>query len=199
MFDYCIFSASCMDPVCDRSCPTFVQTTFLLDQNEIELQNKCFRSGYEAVNKALRIIDKAEKNRLVIIEAANTVNAADLYTYCGICKHWKNSRCHTVVYNLRLSKYFKLEKDKYDNKARPQDPRKDPEYMSIWAEKAKLLVISAFDYVDFTTRNCEFFLNLIQERNKEGFATIIVCPVGRKITGYPSELLGKLQDLLKEK
>jgi len=198
MFDYCIYSSGCTEGICDKSCPAYVQTTFLLDQNSIDINNKCFRAGRAAVNKALKIIDNAEKKRLVIVEAANTVEIADLYTYVGICKHWKNSRCHTVVYNLKLSKYFKYEKDRRENKSVSEDVKKDPEYMNIWAENAKLLIISAFDYITFSDRNCEFLLNLIQERDKEGLGTIIVCPSGRKILGYGSQIFSKLNTFLND-
>lgn len=174
----CIFAAHCTRHRCDRSCPDLAQTSYLLNMNGIKFGCKhVFMAGQNAINKALRLIDKAEHDRIIAVEKKNTNEAADLYTYIGICKHWKGSQLRMVVYNLKLSKFFEAEKNSWDNKKSSSDkPTEDPEYMKIWAEKAKLLIISHFDYVNFKDYNVEFLLNLLQKRDEEGLATILVCP-----------------------
>lgn len=192
----CIFAAHCTRGNCDSSCPDLAQTSYLLDMNEIKFGCKhVFMAGQEAINKALRVIDKAENDHIVVVNKANTREAADLYTYIGICKHWKGSRLKMVVYNLKLSKFFDAEKNSWDNKKSISDnPTEDPDYMKIWADKAKLLVISNFDYVNFKDYNVQFLLNLLQKRDIEGLATIIVSPTTSLIGN--GDLFDKLPGIL---
>ena len=169
----CIFSGHCCKTMCDKSCPTLAETTYLLERNNIEISNKVFRANSNTLNKFYNIIEKSEgKTKTVIVENNSSVYVSDLLTYCGICKYWKGSRLHCTVYSLRYSQYIDMLKDSWG----AHSESSELEYMKIWSHSSKLLVISNIDYVNFGDFECRTLLTLLQEREREGLTTIIVSP-----------------------
>ena len=166
----CIYSGHCTQTMCDKSCPTLAETTYLLERNNIAMSNSVF-NRLSDVDVYSNILTRSE-GKLSTIQSDNTVRAADMLTYCGICQRWRGSRLHCTVYNLKLSQYLESIRQSWSTKSDSEDL----EYMKIWASTAKLLIISNIDYVNFRDFECQTLLTLLQSRAGSEFTTIIVAP-----------------------
>ena len=174
----CIFTGHCIKSTCDQSCPAYVESSFLLEQNDIGLNSNVFHADSKLLKKYNKIIEDSEGKVQTVI-SKNTNAAAELLAYCGVCKYWKGSRLHTLVYNLKLSQYLDGVQDSWTNKSNLDDL----EYQKIWISKAKLLIISNIDYVNFKDFQCQTILQLLQSRDKPEFGTIIVSPQVQSLVG----------------
>jgi len=171
----CIFTAHCIENFCDKSCPILAETSYLLERNSIQSTNAVFKASPDKIQKTLQLLDASE-GQLVSYEVGakdNTIYEADLLTYCAICQNWKGSRLHCTVYNLRYSKYIDEIKKSWKGAE-----SEELQYMRIWHDTAKILIISNTDYVSFTDFESQTLLNLIQQRQSEGLTTIVVRPYG---------------------
>lgn len=173
-----MFSGHCIKEQCDQSCPTLTETTFLLEQNGIGLNSNVFHAEPATISKYLKLIENTDRTLYTVI-AKNTNAVAELITYCGICKYWRGSRLSTVVYNLKLSQYL----DNIQNSWSASGNKDDLEYQKIWISKAKLLVISNIDFVNFKDFQCQTLLSLLQSRDKPELNTIIVSPTTQSLVG----------------
>lgn len=174
----CIFTGFCVNGECDKACPDYVESTYLLERNGISLKSNVFHADPKQIQKYFNIISNSD-GRLTTVIANNTNEAAELLTYCGICKYWKHSRLHMVVYNLRFSKYIDSIQKSWNTKGATEES----EYTNIWAENAKLLIISNIDYINFKEFQCTTLLSLIQNRDAKGLGTIIVSPQIKALAG----------------
>lgn len=188
----CMFSGHCMEYQCDNSCPALVQTTYLLERNNISLNNVVFKTDPSEINSTLKILDNSKGKFNVIIDKLDTSKKADLFTYCAICQHWKGSQLHCVVYHLKFSQYVEeIQKSWSKNES------DELEYMKIWSRSAKVLVISGIDFVNFKNFQCQTILELIQQRNSNpDNTTIIVSPSISALVGE-GMFFSKLQDMMK--
>lgn len=125
-------------------------------------------------NKAVNFFDKLESTKSLygVVKADSTIAGAELITYLGICRHWKGSRLHASVYSLQYSKYIDMMKQSWNYKVESDDLQ----YIKIWTEQSKLLVISNIDYVNFSDFECQTLLNLLQYREGNHLQTVIVAP-----------------------
>lgn len=187
----CIFTGFCVNGDCDKACPDYVESTYLLEKNNISLKSNVFHSDPKLIQRYFGIVSSAETKKLITVVANNTNEAAELLTYCGICKHWKHSRLHMVVYNLRFSQYLDNIQKSWNTKGLSDDN----EYVKIWAESAKLLVISNIDYINFKEFQCTTLLSLIQNRDANGLSTIIVSPQIKSLAG-DGLFFGKLKNMM---
>lgn len=174
----CMFTGYCVNGECDKSCPDFVESSYLLERNNISPNSSVFHADPKLIQKYHNIVTNSE-GRLATVIANNTNEAAELVTYCGICKHWKHSRLNMVVYNLRFSQYLDNIQKSWNTKGLSEDT----EYSKIWAEKAKLLVISNIDYVNFKEFQCQTLLSLIQTRDANKLSTIVISPQINSLAG----------------
>ena len=133
----CIFSGHCIKSCCDQSCPALAESSHLLTQNGIGLNSNVFHTESNILARYNRIIENSD-SRLQTVVANNTNQAAELLAYCGICKYWKGSRLHTVVYSLKLSQYLESIQNSWSRASNTDNL----EYQDIWLKKAKLLIIS---------------------------------------------------------
>lgn len=173
-----MFSGHCIKEQCDQSCPTLTETTFLLEQNGIGFNSNVFHAEPATISKYLKLIENTDRTLYTVI-AKNTNAVAEIITYCGICKYWRGSRLSTVVYNLKLSQYL----DNIQNSWSASGNKDDLEYQKIWISKAKLLVISNIDFVNFKDFQCQTLLSLLQSRDKPELNTIIVSPTTQSLVG----------------
>ena len=174
----CMFTGHCIKSSCDPSCPALTESSFLLEQNGIGLNSNVFHTDANLLHKYNKIVENAE-GKIQTVIAKNTNSVAEVITYCGICKYWKGSRLHTAVYNLRLSQYL----DAIQGSWSSQSNLDDLEYQKIWISKAKLLIISNIDYVNFKDFQCQQLLSLLQSRDKPEMGTIIVSPTTNALVG----------------
>ena len=168
----CIFSGHCIKESCDQSCPSLAEASFLMEQNGISINSGVFHSDPELLAKYNKVIDNSETTPLQTVLVKNTNAVAEILAFCGICKYYRGSRLHTTVYNLKLSQYL----EKVQNSWSGSSSLDDLEYQKIWVSKAKLLIISNIDYVNFKDFQCQTLLSLLQSRDKPDMATIIVSP-----------------------
>ena len=190
----CIFTAHCTEAFCDKSCPTLTETSYLLERNGITFTNPVFSASEDKVRKMLKILVSVDGRFGVYRVSADetTFQSADLLTYCAICKNWKGSRLHCNVYNLKYSKYIDEMKQTWGGNAESEIFQ----YMKIWVESAKVLIVSNFDYVNFGDFESQTLLNLIQTRQATGLTTILVSPqIGTLVSSKKStffDILAKM-------
>lgn len=188
----CIFSGHCSKQVCDKSCPTLAETTYLLERNNIAMNSDVFHADVKQLMKYSSMLESCE-GKLKTVISKNTVQDADLITYCSICKNWKGSRLHCTVYNLKYSQYIEMMKKSWSAKSETSEL----EYMRIFSASAKVLIISNIDYVHFRDFECQTLLTLLQSRAGSEFTTIIVSPPISSLVG-DSPFFGRLTEVIKE-
>ena len=176
--DNCIFSGHCIKTTCDQSCPAFAESAFLLEQNSISMNSNVFHADPNLLAKYGKIVENAEGKVQTVI-AKNTNSVAELIAYCGVCKYWRGSRLSTVVYTLKLSQYLESIQNSWSRTSNLDSL----EFQKIWLEKAKLLIISNIDFVNFKDFQCQALLSLLQSRDKPEFGTIIVSPQLQSLVG----------------
>lgn len=176
----CMFTAHCTEPFCDKSCPTLVETSYLLERNKIDFNSPVFKELQYLTEPVLRDLAKNETGiQTFFVNSKDSVKVADFITYCEICKNWKGSRLHCTVYNLRYSRFLDDVKKSWGMKQEPEDL----EYQRIWIDTCKVLIVSNTDYVKFGDYETQTLLNLIQSRQVGDKKTIlIVPPVNRIVT-----------------
>lgn len=188
----CIFSGHCSKQVCDKSCPTLAETTYLLERNKISMNSEVFHTDPKRLVKMANIVDSSEGTLRTVI-TKNTVQDADLLSYIAICRNWKGSRLHCTVYNLRYSQYIEMMKKSWSAKSETSEL----EYMRIFSSSAKVLIISNIDYVNFRDFECQTLLTLLQSRSSGEYTTIIVSPPVTSLVG-DSPFFGRLTEIIKE-
>lgn len=171
----CIFTAHCIEPFCDKSCSILAETSYLLERNGIQPTNPVFHASEAKIQQMLKLLDSREGQLTAYVVGPddNTIYESDLLTYCAICKNWRGSKLHCTVYNLRYSKFIDETKKSWKGAE-----SEELQYMRIWSESAKILIVSNTDYVSFTDFESQMLLNLIQQRESEGLTTIVVRPYG---------------------
>lgn len=175
----CIFTPHCTELVCDRSCPMYVETSYLLERNGITMDSNVFKATDSMIAQATKILGTfASTTGGVVVESSNTdtIAVAELLTYCAICQNWSGSGLHCTVYNLRFSRFLEEMKKSWSNK-----DTEVFEYMQIWADTAKVLIISNLDFVNFKDFESQTLLNLIQNRMTNKLTTIIVSPPAKSL------------------
>lgn len=188
----CIFNAHCTEPICDKACPVLVESSYLLERNELALDNPVFNASPKDINKVLKIIH-SKPNGLCTVISDNTIYMSNLLTYCAICENWQGNRLHCNVYHLKFSNYIDAIQHSWSVKDTPEHL----EYEQIWINSAKVLIISNLDFVQFKDFQAQTLLNIIHNRANSQLLTIIVCPKLQSLVG--SGLFYKrLQSMLEE-
>ena len=137
------------------------------------MKSSVFREMYPKVESVMKDLSKSESGiQTFIVNSKDSVKAAELITYCEICKNWKGSRLHCSVYNLKYSRYLEDVKKSWNLKQPPEDL----EYQQIWIDTCKVLVVSNMDYVRFGDYETQTLLNLLQQRSSSDKKTVIVTP-----------------------
>lgn len=185
----CIFTAHCIENMCDKSCPILVETSYLLERNGISPTSYLFYDKRVDVPKILRLLKRFDgKEGTVIVPSSssgfNTVQWAEAITYCAICTNWKGNRLHCNVYNLKFSKYLEDLKQSWNTRSDTEAL----EYTKIWSDSAKVLIVSNFDYVNFGDFESQTLLNLLQARQVEGKTTILVSPPLNQLVSSKSSM-----------
>lgn len=196
----CIFTSHCLETFCDRSCPILAETSYLLERNNISMDSFVFHADPSDIKSMVDTIKACDQSTGAYVASGslNTVQAAELMTYCAICYNWQGNQLHCNVYNLKFSKYLDDLKKSWSLKSEPESL----EYMRIWSESSKVLIISNFDYVNFGDFESQTLLNLLQSRQSNRLTTILVTPpikllVSSKSSPFFNSLKSKLYDAVK--
>lgn len=190
----CIFSGHCVEAQCDKSCPILAQTSYLLDRNEIAMNNSVFKMGKSNIDKYTSVLSQCKGHCRTFLNTSNissTSTVADALTYCAICENWKGSQLHCTVYNLKFSKYIEQLQKSWSSK----DDSSPAEYLKIWATTAKVLIISNIDYVNFKDFQSQTLLSLLNDRTDPDLTTIVVSPQLSSLVG-DGPFFTKLVDVL---
>lgn len=174
----CIYTAHCAEFICDKSCPILAETSYLLERNDIPLISEVFVTDEDLIIKMQNVLKKSE-NKFTVALSGSTVKSAELLTYCAICQNWKGNRLHCNVYNLKFSKFIDLNKKSWSSR----NDAPELEYIRVWSDKAKILIISNIDFVTFGDFESQTLLNLIQNRQNRNQSTILVSPVIENLNG----------------
>lgn len=175
----CIFASHCTEQICDKSCPIYSETSYLLERNNIQINNPVFNTDYKDIEKASLILKKSEGTMKVVITDEHTNAVANLLTYCSICENWQGSRLHCNVYNLKFGQHVDAIQKSWNVKAASDSL----EYEQIWCQTAKILIISSIEYVQFKDFQAQTLLNLINNRKNDGLTTIVVSPTIDSLIG----------------
>lgn len=188
----CIFSGFCVEPSCDQSCPILAQTSYLMDRNNLSIKSLVLRANSKDLDKCNKHLDMFD-GKLSTYLSHDTAVDADLLTYCAICRNWRGSQLHCTVYNLKFSKFLDDTKQSWSKKSDPESL----EYIRIWSESAKVLIISNIDFVNFGDFESQTLLNIIQSRRELGKSTIIVTPpIGQLVNKPGSVFFDRLHSIL---
>lgn len=172
----CIFTGHCIEEqVCNASCPVLAQTSYLLERNDIKLNNSVFRLSEAELSKYYDILRQSEgKVTSAIVSNGDFTNqAADNLTYCAICENWRGSQLHCTVYNLKFPQYISILQDSWSFGASSSD---EVSQLKIWISSARVLIISNLDFVNFKDFQSQQLLALLQDRVGMDLTTIIVTP-----------------------
>lgn len=197
---HCQNFKNCIESQCDGSCPLYAQFSYLLERNGIQDNGRCELLTESEINKYLKIFENISKYSTdydrdpigSIITNKSTIDIANQLTYCAVWNNWKGSQLHCTVYNLNFSKYIELTKQSWSN-----DSSDDAEYVKIWAETAKILVISGIDFVNFKEFQSQLMLSLLQTRLQKRLATIIVSPNVSSLIG-DGPFFAKICDIIRK-
>lgn len=170
--DNCIFASHCTEQICDKSCPIFTETSYLLERNGLTFSSPVFKSSSTSVDRANMLLDSTVSGIKVVVHDDQTSAIANLLTYISICRNWQGSRLHCSVFNLKFSNYLESVQRSWSVKT----VNDQLEYEQIWSQTAKVLIISSIDYIHFKDFQCQTLLNIINDRNNAGLTTIIVSP-----------------------
>lgn len=186
----CMFTGHCIKAVCDQSCADRITANYLLDQNNISINSRVFNTNAALLSKYSKTLKDCE-GRLITVISNDTNVTSELISYCEVCANWRNSRLHTVVYNLKLSQYLESLSNSWSSK----NSSDNLDYQKIWIANAKVLIISNMDYVNFKDFQCQTLLNLLQSRDKPELTTIIVSPKPTALVGS-GQFFSKLLEIL---
>lgn len=168
----CVFSSFCPEQICDKSCPYLSESSYLLERNKITFDSSVFNMG-EAVSENIEeFLNKTEDQILVAIKVDKTTIKAEQITYGCILRHWEGSQLHCVVYSLKFQRYLDLIQKSWGMKSEPTELQ----YMRIFSDSCKILIISGLDFIMFKDFQCQTLLTMLQDREAENKQTILVLP-----------------------
>ena len=179
----CIFTGHCIEEQpCNTSCPALAQTSYLLERNGIKMSNPVFKMSPSEILKYRSILaESAGKCTSFIVQNGDFTNqAADALTYCAICENWRGSQLHCTVYNLKFAQYIETLQSSWSF---GDDSSDKVNQMKIWVEKARVLIVSNIDFVNFKEFQSQTLLSLLQSRVGMDLTTIVVTPPVSSLVG----------------
>lgn len=191
----CIFSGHCTENgICSVSCPILAQTSYLLERNNLSMNNPVYKLPQKDLNMYADLLASCSgKIATVTVQNGVMTNlAADAITYCAVCENWKGSQLRCTVYNLKFAQYL----DALTKSWSFNSDDTEVEYMKIWTNSAKVLIVSNIDFVNFKDFQCQTLLSLLQSRINTDNTTIVVSPPISSLVGE-GQFFGRLTDMLK--
>lgn len=186
----CMFSPYCCATLCDRSCPKWAQTDYLLMRNGLSYSSRPFRMKQSSLDKYISVYEKAcSCGSSVTVTCKDAVKVAEVMSYIAVCNTWQGSAMRVKCYHLLYSQYLESVQSSFGGRM-----NEDAQYAELWSKSCNVLVISGIDYVNFKDFQSQKLLQLLQDRERKRKATIIVSPKVENIMGG-----GKMYDLLLSK
>lgn len=189
---HCPFKPYCRKSTCDAACPDLLEIQYLLERNNLNNNNSIYTLPVKDIQKASEWLTAAS-NPLRVVISDNTLDTASCLTYAAICKHWKGNTLHCSVYRLDFADYIDREKSSYSTYT-PDDMF---EYIKIFIQKAKVLIISNIDFMQFNDFNAKTLIAILSRRMFNQQTTIVISPKLNKLMGS-GQVYQALIDLLRK-
>lgn len=175
---HCPFNDTCTGGVCDRSCPSFAEISYLLERNSLLESKDVYKAPKKELDSAMKAVHAAD-SKMVCVISPDTIATSNILAYCAICENWKGNQLHCSVFRMKFSKYMETLQGSFNTKETPESL----EMETIFAEKAKVLIVANLDYVKFTDFHAQKLLSIIHSRMDDGLSTIIVSPKLNTLVG----------------
>ena len=191
----CIFNGHCIEEQpCNTSCPVLVQTSYLLERNDIKMTSPVFKMSDTVLNKYYNILhNSTSKTTSVVVPSGEFTNqTADALTYCAICENWRGSQLHCTVFNLKFAQYVETIQGSWSFNDDSSDRLSQ---LKIWVANARVLIISNLDFVNFKEFQSQTLLSLLQSRVGTDLTTIVVTPPVSSLVGE-GQFFSRLTSLL---
>lgn len=179
----CIFTGHCIEEQpCNTSCPALAQTSYLLERNDIKMNNPVFKMSDIELAKYYHILNESigKTTSFIVSNGDFTNQTADALTYCAICENWRGSQLHCTVYNLKFSQYLETIQSSWSF---GDDSSDKVNQMKIWVANARVLIVSNLDFINFKEFQSQTLLSLLQSRVGMDLTTIVVTPPVSSLVG----------------
>jgi hypothetical protein len=173
----CPFKQYCRKAVCKNVCADWAEIQYLLERNNLERNMDIYATSATDIQKHSEWLTAASTTHRVVV-SDNTVDTASRLTYAAICQHWKGNAFHCAVYNLNFMEYLNRTQQSWGN-----GNDEELEYINIFIQKAKVLIISNIDFIQFKDYQAQLLLNIINNRNIYRQSTITVVPKLNSLVG----------------
>lgn len=173
----CPFKQYCRKAICKNVCADWAEIQYLLERNNLDKNSEIYSTSAKDFQKLSEWLTVASTTHRVVI-SDNTVDTASRLTYAAICQYWKGNAFHCAVYNLNFMEYLNRTQQSW---AGGND--EDLEYINIFIQKAKVLIISNIDFVQFKDYQAQMLLNIVNNRKIYNQSTITVAPKLNSLVG----------------
>lgn len=187
----CPFKQFCRKTTCSNICPDYIEIQYLLERNNLDRDMSIYTRSLKAIQEASEWLTAASETYKVVI-SDDTAETASRLTYVAICDHWKGNTLHCSVYHLNFTDYLNKLQQSWNGASSDE-----LDYINIFIDKAKVLIISNFDYIQFKDFQAQTLLNMFTNRKVNHQSTIIVSPRISSLVGSGpfftrlKEILGK--------
>lgn len=185
----CPFKQYCRKSICKYVCADFAEFQYLLKRNAMLANTDIYTYPSNMLQQCSEWLTVASGSCKVVI-SDKTSEVASCLSYVAICNHWKGNAFHCGVYHLDFAEWVRKDKEQFKNVTVDEDF----EYINIFIESAKVLIISNLDFVIFNDYTSQNLHNIISSR-KADKTTIIVSPKLNSLSGS-GNFLPKLKDNL---
>lgn len=174
----CPFKQYCRQNQCKIICADLVEYEYLMERNGL-LNNKSVLSfSTKCLQHASECLVASEGGYKVVI-SDNTSDTASCLTYAAICNHYKGNTLHCSVYHLNFMEYINRIQQSWSINGSDDDL----DYINIFIDKAKIVIVSNIDFMQFKDFQAQTLLNLAHNRKLHGLSTIIVSPNLNSLVG----------------
>lgn len=174
----CPFKQYCRQNQCKIICADLVEYEYLMERNGL-LNNKSVLSfSTKCLQHASECLVASEGAYKVVI-SDNTSDTASCLTYAAICNHYKGNTLHCSVYHLNFMEYINRIQQSWSINGSDDDL----DYINIFIDKAKVVIVSNIDFMQFKDFQAQTLLNLAHNRKLHGLSTIIVSPKLNSLVG----------------
>lgn len=194
MYD-CIYTPHCTRFNCDLACPLRAEISYWMERCRINMDNPVLNSSDKLISEATKIIESS-LGSVMSIQCKDTMMMGDLLSYIAICLHGTGVAFTDGIYKLNLSEYIDEIKRSWQTKVESDSL----EYMRIWTESERYLIINGLDYIKFGDFESQTLLQIIQSRRSPKKATLIISPdtshlVGSSNSAFFTMLIDKLEEV----
>ena len=174
----CPFKQYCRKSVCKNVCADWAEIQYLLERNNLDKNTEIYSTTAKDFQKLSEWLTAASTSHRVVI-SDNTVDTASRLAYAAICQHWRGNAFHCAVYHLNFMEYLNRIQQNWGSSTTDEEL----EYINIFIQKAKVLIISNIDYIQFKDFQAQTLLNIVNNRKIYQQSTITVAPKLNSLVG----------------